>query len=596
MAKGKLRCGYTTGTCAAIAAKAAVKMLLEKNDVIREQIITPNKTKVSVEIFDIDYSDTFVSCAVKKDAGDDPDVTNGIMIYAKAEFIDFDSEKEMQDIKIVIDGGIGVGRVTKLGLSQAIGEAAINPVPKKMIYDEVKNVIEEYNSKYSQAINGIKITIYVPKGEEIAKKTFNPRLGIVGGISILGTSGIVEPMSEKALLESIEVEMKVVKASGVKNLIITPGNYGEDFIKNTMNFDLSNSVKCSNFVGDTIDLAVDMGFESILLVGHMGKLVKLAAGIMNTHSHQADGRMEIFTAHSALYNAPVEVLKSLMDCITTDETVNIIKDYDFYDDVRKSIMKRIDYHIKQRVRNEVLIGAVLFSNKWGLFGKTDMADERVTAQWEEYFKEKGFYVARTNARSGKGVKGTQAIVMDACKEKLERDRKRGIKNRPIRAMIAGIPNVGKSTFINSLVGKACTKTGNKPGVTKGKQWIKLNKNIELLDTPGILWPKFEDQQVGLRLALIGSIRDEILNQDEMAIELIEYLKNHYQGILADRYQVDENEDKVKILEQIALNRNCKMKGNELDYEKASKIVLEEFRNGKLGKISLETPEEGTKEA
>ena len=375
MAKGKLRCGYTTGTCAAIAAKAAVKMLLEKNDVIREQIITPNKTKVSVEIFDIDYSDTFVSCAVKKDAGDDPDVTNGIMIYAKAEFIDFDSEKEMQDIKIVIDGGIGVGRVTKLGLSQAVGEAAINPVPKKMIYDEVKNVIEEYNSKYSQAINGIKITIYVPKGEEIAKKTFNPRLGIVGGISILGTSGIVEPMSEKALLESIVVEMKVVKASGVKNLIITPGNYGEDFIKNTMNFDLSNSVKCSNFVGDTIDLAVDMGFESILLVGHMGKLVKLAAGIMNTHSHQADGRMEIFTAHSALYNAPVEVLKSLMDCITTDEAVNIIKDYDFYDDVRKSIMKRIDYHIKQRVRNEVIIGAVLFSNKWGLFGKTDMADE-----------------------------------------------------------------------------------------------------------------------------------------------------------------------------------------------------------------------------
>ena len=270
---------------------------------------------------------------------------------------------------------LGVGRVTKLGLSQAVGEAAINPVPKKMIYDEVKNVIEEYNSKYSQAINGIKITIYVPKGEEIAKKTFNPRLGIVGGISILGTSGIVEPMSEKALLESIEVEMKVVKASGVKNLIITPGNYGEDFIKNTMNFDLSNSVKCSNFVGDTIDLAVDMGFESILIVGHMGKLVKLAAGIMNTHSHQADGRMEIFTAHSALYNAPVEVLKSLMDCITTDEAVNIIKDYDFYDDVRKSIMKRIDYHIKQRVRNEVLIGAVLFSNKWGLFGKTDMADE-----------------------------------------------------------------------------------------------------------------------------------------------------------------------------------------------------------------------------
>ena len=253
------------------------------------------------------------------------------------------------------------------------------------------------------------------------------------------------------------------------------------------------------------------------------------------------------------------------------------------------MIELVDARIPLSSRNPDIDQLAANKSRLILLNKTDMADERVTAQWEEYFKEKGFYVARTNARSGKGVKGTQAIVMDACKEKLERDRKRGIKNRPIRAMIAGIPNVGKSTFINSLVGKACTKTGNKPGVTKGKQWIKLNKNIELLDTP-------EDQQVGLRLALIGSIRDEILNQDEMAIELIEYLKNHYQGILADRYQVDENEDKVKILEQIALNRNCKMKGNELDYEKASKIVLEEFRNGKLGKISLETPEEGTKEA
>lgn len=260
------------------------------------------------------------------------------------------------------------------------------------------------------------------------------------------------------------------------------------------------------------------------------------------------------------------------------------------------MIELVDARIPLSSRNPDIDQLAANKSRLILLNKTDMADERVTAQWEEYFKEKGFYVARTNARSGKGVKGTQAIVMDACKEKLERDRKRGVKNRPIRAMIAGIPNVGKSTFINSLIGKACTKTGNKPGVTKGKQWIKLNKNIELLDTPGILWPKFEDQQVGLRLALIGSIRDEILNQDEMAIELIEYLKNHYQGILADRYQVDENEDKVKILEQIALNRNCKMKGNELDYEKASKIVLEEFRNGKLGKISLETPEEGTKEA
>ena len=231
-----------------------------------------------------------------------------------------------------------------------------------------------------------------------------------------------------------------------------------------------------------------------------------------------------------------------------------------------------------------------------LLNKSDLAEEKQNDAWAEYFKEKGFSVVKVNSKRGGGIKSIQGVIQEACKEKIERDRKRGILNRPVRAMVVGIPNVGKSTFINALAGKACAKTGNKPGVTKGKQWIKLNKNIELLDTPGILWPKFEDQQVGLRLALIGSIRDEILNQDEMAIELIEYLKNHYQGILADRYQVDENEDKVKILEQIALNRNCKMKGNELDYEKASKIVLEEFRNGKLGKISLETPEEGTKEA
>lgn len=231
-----------------------------------------------------------------------------------------------------------------------------------------------------------------------------------------------------------------------------------------------------------------------------------------------------------------------------------------------------------------------------LLNKADLADERQNRAWMEYFKEKGIYAVSIDSRNKGSMKAVSVAITEACKEKTERDRRRGIKNRPVRAMVAGIPNVGKSTFINTFAGKACAKTGNKPGVTKGKQWIKLNKNIELLDTPGILWPKFEDQQVGLRLALIGSIRDEILNQDEMAIELIEYLKNHYQGILADRYQVDENEDKVKILEQIALNRNCKMKGNELDYEKASKIVLEEFRNGKLGKISLETPEEGTKEA
>lgn len=404
----QLKYGYTTGTCAAIAAKAAVKMLLFNDDVIREQIVTPAGIRINVDIYDIDYSDKFAQCAVKKDSGDDPDITNGIMVYAKAEFINkdydiigpknsncyinekrpCDNNREISDIFInnknemikknpfiIIDGGIGVGRVTKPGLSQNIGEAAINPVPKKMIYEEVSKVVKEYQHINQKNTGAIKITIYVPDGDKIAEKTFNPRLGITGGISILGTSGIVEPMSEKALLQSIEVEMKVVQAAGIKNLIITPGNYGEDFIKNTMHFDLSESVKCSNYVGETIDMAVNMGFESILLAGHMGKLVKLAAGIMNTHSHQADARMEIFTAHSALCGAPVDVLRQIMNCITTDEAVNIIKNYDFYDDVCNSIMEKIDFHITARVHNELPIGAILFSNKWGLFGKTSKADE-----------------------------------------------------------------------------------------------------------------------------------------------------------------------------------------------------------------------------
>lgn len=235
----------------------------------------------------------------------------------------------------------------------------------------------------------------------------------------------------------------------------------------------------------------------------------------------------------------------------------------------------------------------LAKNKYRLIllNKTDLASSKWTQEWEAYFKAKGFFVGRINSKSGTGVKGVQGIIEEACKEKIERDRKRGILNRPIRAMIVGIPNVGKSTFINSFAGKACAKTGNKPGVTKGKQWIKINKNVELLDTPGILWPKFEDQMVGLRLALIGSIKDEILNTTEMAIELIEFLKQYYTGILSERYQADEACDKIAILEQIAKNRSCKAKGDILDLEKAGGILLEDFRSGKLGKITLEFPQD-----
>ena len=226
-----------------------------------------------------------------------------------------------------------------------------------------------------------------------------------------------------------------------------------------------------------------------------------------------------------------------------------------------------------------------------LMNKADLADKKVTDQWSRFFKEKGYFVVSLDARSKSGMKSISDIIMEACKEKIERDLKRGIKHRPVRAMVVGIPNVGKSTFINSYAGKACAKTGNKPGVTKGKQWIRLNKNVELLDTPGILWPKFEDQMVGLRLALIGSIKDEILNTDELAIELIKFLKSAYPGVLAERYGIEEVEDNVQMLCEIARCRQCLSKGNELDYSKAAVLLLDDFRSGKLGNISLEFPPE-----
>ena len=224
-----------------------------------------------------------------------------------------------------------------------------------------------------------------------------------------------------------------------------------------------------------------------------------------------------------------------------------------------------------------------------LMNKSDLADKRETEKWSEYFKKKGFFVVSLDARTKNSMKSITDVVMEACKEKIERDRKRGIKNRPVRAMVVGITNVGKSTFINSYAGKACAKTGNKPGVTKGKQWIRLNKNVELLDTPGILWPKFEDQTVGLKLALIGSIKDEILNVDELAIELIKILIERYPGTLNSRYEVDESAEITDIIYGVAANRNCIQKGGEADYSKAAALVLDDFRSGKLGNITLESP-------
>ena len=233
----------------------------------------------------------------------------------------------------------------------------------------------------------------------------------------------------------------------------------------------------------------------------------------------------------------------------------------------------------------------LANNKYRLvlLNKCDLADRNITAAWENYFKEKGILVVTINARDGQGMKSITAKIQEACKEKIERDRKRGILNRPIRAMIVGIPNVGKSTFINSYARKACTKVGNKPGVTKGKQWIKINKNVELLDTPGILWPKFEDESVGEHLAYIGSINDEILQKTELACDLITFLTEDYPNLLHERFEVDESQAASDILHGIALNRGCLLKGQELDYEKAASILLDDFRSGKLGSISIERP-------
>lgn len=255
------------------------------------------------------------------------------------------------------------------------------------------------------------------------------------------------------------------------------------------------------------------------------------------------------------------------------------------------IIELVDARIPMSSRNPDIDELGKGKSRIILLNKSDLADARLNQEWESFFKEKGYFVQQLNAKTGAGIKNTQALVQESCKEKIERDRKRGIINRPVRAMVVGIPNVGKSTFINSFAGKACAKTGNKPGVTKGKQWIRLNKNLELLDTPGILWPKFEDQKIGERLALIGSINDEILHVDELAVALIRNLKNSYLDLLEKRYDITIDEDAYDTLKKIAIARKCLQKGELPDVDRASSMLLEDFRSGKLGRITLERPEE-----
>ena len=254
------------------------------------------------------------------------------------------------------------------------------------------------------------------------------------------------------------------------------------------------------------------------------------------------------------------------------------------------IIELVDARVPLSSRNPDIDKLGLNKSRLILLNKADLADDRQNEAWKEYFQKQGIYVVKVDSRNGAGMKTIQNVIQDACREKIERDRKRGIKNRPIRAMVAGIPNVGKSTFINTFAGKACAKTGNRPGVTKGKQWIRLNKNVELLDTPGILWPKFEDQQVGMRLAFVGSIKDDILNMEELALELINYLRENYPGMLNGRYGISEEGSAVEVLGELARARGCLKRGEELDYTKASGVLFDDFRIGKIGRITLEWAE------
>ncbi len=352
----ELRCGYTTGSCATAAAKACAIMLLSEEVVDVVIIDTPKGARLTLQVEDIVKQRDWVSCSISKDAGDDPDVTNGIRISARVERI-------LNGIQI--DGGTGVGRVTKEGLACAVGEAAINPIPKQMITKTLKQVSQKYNYN-----GGFSVVISAENGEKIAKKTFNPRLGIVGGISILGTSGIVEPMSEKAIIETIrlEIDSKIFKNS--EYLLISPGNYGRDFALKEFGLDIDLGVKCSNFIGEAIDYAAYKKVKNILLIGHAGKLCKIAGGIMNTHSRVADCRCEIFAAHSALAGASQEQVEQIMKSITTDEIGGLLQKFKIDNQVYESILKKTEYYLNQRVAFNCRIEVIMFTKQGEVFYQT----------------------------------------------------------------------------------------------------------------------------------------------------------------------------------------------------------------------------------
>lgn len=361
-----MRYGFTTGSCAAAASKAAAYMLF--SGVIKDKIsiMTPKGIRYEAQITDIVRTNEYVSCAVIKDGGDDPDVTTGAHIVAKVSFVD--NADGCRDV--IIKGGRGVGRVTKPGLDQSVGEVAINHVPREMITAEVTEVCELFDIK-----SAVEVEISIPEGEELAAKTFNPRLGIEGGISVIGTSGIVEPMSTTALLETIRIELSQKKALGYEVAAVSPGNYGLDFMKATYNYDLDKSVKCSNFIGATIDMARELGFRKMLLTGHIGKLIKVAGGIMNTHSKEGDCRMEIMSSCGILAGADRNIAIKILDCISTEEAVRILKECGLLERTMTIAMDKIQKNLNARGMGEIQIETIMYANQYGLLAISEGADE-----------------------------------------------------------------------------------------------------------------------------------------------------------------------------------------------------------------------------
>lgn len=356
----KLRMGYTTGSCAAAAAKAAAWMLLTGRPLETIRLLTPKGIPLELEVLEREISPDMARCAIRKDSGDDPDVTDKTLIFAEV--------RRTGEPGVLIDGGPGVGRVTKRGLDQPVGNAAINSVPRQMIRENLEEVI-----RLTDWTGGLSVIISAPDGERLAKKTFNPRLGIVGGISILGTTGIVEPMSESALVETIHVELRQRRENGADHVLLTPGNYGSDFIKGSLELTPGREVQVSNFIGDGIDLCRDLGFRGFVLVGHIGKLVKLAGNMMNTHSKYGDCRMDILAACGGACGLRSERIREMLDCAACDDALRILGEEGIEKETMRLLTERIAAQLRHRAGEELEAGVLVFSNVYGILGETENA-------------------------------------------------------------------------------------------------------------------------------------------------------------------------------------------------------------------------------